>query len=132
MPTPPPSLGPGGTGPSGTLPGTEHTGVIFQEYVNVERKEGGSWTQIAANVPATFESLKTAARVDLEPWTHKPIYCLWLYPNAPLDDGDRLIRSDSSRWYVRGEPNPSRTHTLALVEASAEDGLFAARNPNEP
>src|SRR5436309_3334764 len=77
MPTPPP---PGTTGPAGNLPGTESLGVIYLEYVDVERKSGGVWGQIAGNVPATFEPLKIHTRTELETWSHKPLYGLWLFP----------------------------------------------------
>lgn len=138
MPAPPPSTGPGPggstPGPQGNLPGTEYMGVIFLEYVNIERKISGVWTQIAGNVPATFEPLKVHTRVEMEPWTHKPLYCLWLFPKTAAADGDRVIRSDGSHWYIRGEPlrAPRGTHVAALAEGAAEDGLFAARSAPEP
>ena len=70
--------------PGGNLPGTEGLGVIFQEYVDVERKSGGVWGNIARNVPATFEPMKIYTRVKMEPWTHKPLFGLWLLPDTPL------------------------------------------------
>ncbi len=138
MPNPPPpgGPGPGGNTPGaqGNLPGTEHMGIIFLEYVNIERKISGTWTEVARNVPATFEPLKVHTRVKMEPWTHKPLYCVWLFPRTPAIDGDRVIRSDGSRWYIRGDPlrAPRGTHVAALAEAAAEDGLFAARSSTEP
>jgi hypothetical protein len=115
-------------GPFGNLPGTEHLGILFTEYVDIERSVGGTWTRIAAGVPAAFEPVRLHTRVDLEPWTHKPLLGLWLMPDTPLEDGDRVVREDGSRWYVRGAPlaAPARTHIAALVEAETEDGLFAA------
>ena len=131
MPTPP---GPGNPGPGGSVPGTGYLGAIFTEYVNVERKSGGVWSEVARSVPATFEEVRFGARANLEVWTHKPLYTLWLSPMTTCADGDRVIRSDGSRWYIRGTPlsAPLKTHVVALVEGSAEDSLFAARNPNEP
>jgi hypothetical protein len=131
MPTQPP---PGTLGPAGNLPGTEYLGVIYLEYVDVERKSGGVWGQIAGNVPATFEPLKIHTRAELETWSHKPLFCLWMFPGTPLDDGDRVIRSDGSHWYIRGAPlkAPRNTHIAALAERATEDSLFATRNPNEP
>lgn len=131
MPTPP---SPSGAGPGGSLPGTGHLGAIFVEYVNVERKISGTWTEIARSLPATFEEVRFNQRAKIEVWTHKALYTLWLSPMTTFLDGDRVIRSDGTRWYIRGTPltAPLRTHVVALVEASAEDGLFAARNPNEP
>src|SRR2546421_1400942 len=131
MPTPPP---PSGSGPGGSVPGTGYLGVIFVEYVNVERKISGVWNEVARSVPATFEEVRLGKRVDLETWTHKPLYTLWLSPVTTFVDGDRVIRSDGSRWYMRGTPltAPLRTHVVVLVEGSAEDKLFATRDPNEP
>ena len=130
MPTPP---GPGSLGPGGNLPGTAHLGVMFVEYVNVERKISGSWTEVARSVPATFEEVRFGLRAEIETWTHKPLYSLWISPATTFADGDRVIRSDGTRWYIRGAPlvAPLRTHVVALVEGSAEDKLFAARDPNE-
>lgn len=117
----------------GNLPGTLHSGLIFLEYANVERKSGGVWSAIATDVPSTFERVESAGRARLETWTHKPLFSVWLAA-VSIADGDRLIRSDGTRWYVRGAPltSPDRTHVVALVEASAEDGLFAARSASEP
>src|SRR5207302_226767 len=120
-------MNPGGSGQTpglaGSLPGTEGLGVIFLEYVNVERKISGVWTAIATNVPATFERLGLHRRVEMEPWTHKPLYGLWLFPNTPLQDADRVVRSDGSHWYVRGAPltAPLNTHIAALTESATED-----------
>jgi hypothetical protein len=121
-------------GAVGNLPGTERLGVIFLEYVNVERKVSGVWTAMATNVPATFERLNVHKRVEMEPWSHKPLYGLWLFPNTPLQDGDRVVRSDGSHWYIRGAPlsAPLSTHIAALAEAATEDGLFATRSAVEP
>ena len=131
MPTPP---WPGNPGPGGNIAGTSHLAVMFMEYVNVERKISGVWNEIARSVPATFEEVRFSSRAKIEVWTHKPLYTLWLSPVTTYVDGDRIIRSDGSRWYVRGAPlaAPLRTHVIALIEGSAEDALFAARNPNEP
>ena len=131
MPIPPP---PSGSGPAGNLPGTAHLGAIFVEFVNVERKSGGVWSEVARSVPATFEEVRAPGRVKLETWTHKPLLVLWLAPVTAFMDGDRVIRSDGSRWYMRGTPlaAPLNTHVAVLVEGSAEDKLFAARDPNEP
>ena len=120
--------------PSGNLPGTSHTGLIYLEYANVERKSGGVWSVVAPNVTATFNKVETEGRLRLETWTHKPLFSVWLPPSAGIQDGDRIIRSDGTRWYVRGSAmlSPDRTHVVALVEASAEDGLFAARSASEP
>ena len=121
-------------GPAGNLPGTEHHGIIFLEYVHVERKIGGVWTNLASNVPATFEPIRIHGRVELETWSHKPLLCVWLLPDTPIQDADRVIRQDGSRWYIRGAPliAADRSHIAALGERATEDGLFAARNPNEP
>ena len=131
MPTPP---GPGSPGPGGSVSGTGHLGAIFVEYVNVERKISGSWTEVARSVPATFEEVRFGLRAKIETWTHKPLYTLWLSPTTTFVDGDRVIRSDGTRWYMRGAPLmvPLRTHVVALIDGSAEDSLFAARNPAEP
>lgn len=120
--------------PDGNLPGTERSGLIFLEYVNIERKSGGVWSQVAANLPATFESVKVHTRFELSTWSHKPLLCLWLMPDAPIQDADRVIRSDGSHWYVRGAPllAPGRTHIAALTERGTEDGLFAAYSASEP
>ena len=117
MPSPP---GPGSPGPGGNVTETGYLGVIFMEYVNIERKSGGTWSQIAQNVPATFEEVKLKSRVHMETWTHKPLYTLWLSPVTTFADGDRVIRSDSSHWYMRGSPiaAPLKTHVVALVEGS--------------
>ncbi len=121
-------------GAHGNLAGTDHLGVIFLEYVNVERKVDGVWAQVALNAPATFEPVSLHRRLELATWTHKPLLCLWLMPSASLQDGDRVVRRDGSRWYVRGAPllAPGGTHIAALAEAAAEDGLFAALSPDEP
>jgi len=136
IPPPPDDPNPGGQvpGPLGTLPGTAHTGLILLEYVNVERKISGAWTTIASGVPATFEPLSTHARLELETWSHKPLLALWLMPATSLQDGDRVIRSDSSRWYIRGAPlaGPLGTHVAAIAEGATEDGLFAPRSASEP
>ena len=131
MPTPP---GPSGTGAGGRLPGTGHLGVIFVEYVNVERKSGRVWSEVARRVPAAFDEVRIGTRAELETWTHKPLYTLWLSPVTTFVDGDRVIRSDGTRWYMRGRPvkAPLGTHVAALVEGSAEDGLFATRSASEP
>lgn len=120
--------------PSGNLPATEHLGIVFLEYVNIERKSGGVWNLIAANVKATFEPLRIHTRVEMETWTHKPLLCLWLLPNTSIQDGDRVIRSDNSHWYIRGAPlmSPAKTHIVAIAEYATEDKLFATRDPNEP
>lgn len=119
---------------SGNLPGTDHTGLIYLEYANIERKSGAVWSVIASNVPATFEKVETEGRLRLETWSHKPLFSVWLPPSAAIVDGDRIVRCDGTRWYVRGSAlvSPERTHIVALVEASAEDGLFAARSASEP
>src|SRR5262249_29833156 len=91
-------------GPHGNLGGAEQWGLIFLETIDIERKISGVWTQIAVNVPATFEPLSLHSRVEMEPWSHKPLLCLWLMPDTPLADGDRAIRGDGSHWYVRGTP----------------------------
>jgi hypothetical protein len=119
---------------AGNLPDTAHTGMIFLEYANLERKSGGVWTAIGANLPVTFERVETASRARLETWTHKPLFSVWLSGVTSVQDGDRLIRADGSHWYVRGAPmvSPGGTHIVALVEAAAEDGLFAARSASEP
>ena len=121
-------------GPRGNLPGTEQMGVIFLEYVDIERKSGASWNQIAIGVPATFEPLKLHSRVGMEPWSHKPLLCLWVLPDTPIADGDRVIRDDGSHWYIRGAPlmAPMKTHIVALAERATEDNLFAARSASEP
>jgi hypothetical protein len=121
-------------GPHGNMPGTEHTGIIFLETINIERKIGGIWTQIAAGVPATFEPLSLHSRVEMEPWSHKPLLCLWLMPDTPIADADRAIRSDGSHWYIRGAPlmAPMKTHIAAIAERASEDNLFAARSSPEP
>src|SRR5690348_10163774 len=100
------------SGPAGNLPGTEHLGVIFTEYVGVERNIGGTWTSVDSTVPATFEPISIHGRMELETWTHRPLFCVWLFPNTTVDDGDRVIRSDGSHWYVRGAPliAPLGTH----------------------
>jgi hypothetical protein len=119
---------------SGNLPNTAHTGLIFLEYANLERKSGGVWSAIGTNLPVTFDRVETAGRVRLETWTHKPLFSVWLSGVTSIQDGDRLIRADGSHWYVRGAPMvaPGGTHIVALVEAAAEDGLFAARSASEP
>jgi hypothetical protein len=116
------------------LPGTEHLGIILLESVRIERKVNGVWSRIAERVPATFEPVPIPHRVKLETWTHKPLLCLWLLPQTPIQDGDRVIRDDGSRWYVRGAPltAPARTHIVALTERATEDRLFEPLNPNEP
>jgi hypothetical protein len=107
---------------------------MLTEKVNVERMSGGVWTVIARSVPATFENVMPTTRQKLETWTHKPLFMLWLSPVTSFADGDRVIRSDGTRWYMRGAPMaaPLNTHVVALIEGSAEDGLFAARNASEP
>jgi hypothetical protein len=119
---------------AGNLPSTLNSGLIFLEYANIERKIGGVWTAVGTDVPSTFERVESVGRARLETWTHKPLFSVWLPPGASIADGDRLIRSDGTRWYVRGAPmsSPGNTHIVALVEASAEDGLFAARSAAEP
>ena len=121
-------------GLSGTRPGTESSGVIFLEYVNVERKISSVWTQLAGNVPATFEPLTLHVRYELQTWSHKPLLCLWMLPNTTIDDGDRVIRSDGSHWYIRGAPlvAPAGTHIAALAERATEDKLFAPISASEP
>lgn len=118
----------------GNLPDTAHTGMIFLEYANLERKSGGVWSAIGPNLPVTFERVETASRARLETWTHKPLFSVWMSGVTTVQDGDRLIRADGTRWYVRGAPmvSPGGTHIVALVEAAAEDGLFAARSAAEP
>ncbi len=113
------------------LPGTAHLGLILLERVDVERQSGGLWSQIAAGVPATFEPLSLHTRAELATWTHKPLFCLWLYPSIAIADGDRIKRGDGSDWYVRGTPffAPRRTHYVAIVEATTEDTLFAPIAP---
>jgi hypothetical protein len=120
--------------PAGNLPGTAHTGLILLEYAGHERKSGEDWVAVNSDLPVTFQAVQTEGRLRLETWTHKPLFSVWLPPSVSILDGDRLIRSDGSRWYVRGAPlvSPSRTHVVALVEAAAEDGLFAARSASEP
>ena len=119
---------------AGNLPHTAHTGMIFLEYANLERKSGGVWSAIGVNLPVTFEPVETACRVRLEPWTHKPLFSVWLSGVTSVQDGDRLIRADGTHWYIRGAPmvSPGGTHIVAMVEAAAEDGLFAARSASEP
>ncbi|MEP6756652.1 MAG: hypothetical protein ABJA67_14195 [Chthonomonadales bacterium] len=116
------------------LPGTGRSGLVFYEYVNIERKVSGTWTAQATNIPATFEPVRMEGRTDLAAWTHKPLFGVWLMPTAPVQDGDRIVRYDGSHWYVRGTPlvGPGGTHRAALVEGAAEDGMFAALNPAEP
>src|SRR5436305_324122 len=122
MPTPPPPGGSGGTsdarGPARNLPGTERSGLIFYEYVNIERKSGGVWNQIAEDQPAAFEPVDVHTRIELSAWSHKPLLCLWLMPDTPIQDADRVIRYDGSHWYVRGMPllAPGGTHIAALTE----------------
>lgn len=124
----------GSSEPVRRLPGTEHLGIILLESVQIERRAGGVWSRIAERVPATFEPVPIPRRVELETWTHKPLLCLWLLPETPIQDGDRVIRDDGSRWYVRGAPltAPGRTHIVALTERASEDRLFEPLNPNEP
>lgn len=119
---------------AGNLPDTAHTGLIFLEYANLERNSGGIWSAIGTDLPVTFERVETAGRSRLETWTHKPLFTVWLSGVTSVQDGDRLIRADGSHWYVRGAPmvSPGGTHIVALVEAAAEDGLFAARSASEP
>lgn len=121
-------------GSAGNMPGTERCGVVFLEYVNVERKSGGVWSQVFANLPATFEPISLFTRAQLQAWTHKPLLCLWLMPDAAVQDGDRIVRSDGSHWYIRGMPllAPGRTHIAALAEYATEDKLFATLSPSEP
>ena len=121
-------------GPRGNLPGTEVAGIIFLEYVDVERKSGGVWSQIAGRVPATFEPVPVHSRQTLETWSHKPLLCLWIMPDTPLADADRVIRDDGSHWYIRGAPllAPMKTHIVALAERASEDALFATRSAQEP
>ena len=118
----------------GNLPGTEGLGIIFLETVDIERKVAGVWTSVAADVPATFEPLNLPVREGLATWTHKPLFCIWLLPDTAIADADRVVRSDGSRWYVRGAPlaAPMRTHLAALAERGTEDGLFAPIDPLEP
>ncbi len=119
---------------SGNLPGTINSGLIFLEYVNIERKIASVWTAVVSNLPATFEPISTDRRLKLETWTHKPIFCVWLPPDAPIQDGDRIIRCDGSHWYLRGAAiaSPDRTHIALVAEAATEDNLFAARTASEP
>lgn len=119
---------------SGNLPETERSGLVFYEYVNIERKISGTWTAQASNIPATFEPMNLHGRTDMQAWSHKPLFGVWLLPNAPVKDGDRFVRYDGSHWYVRGAPllGPGGTHLAALAERATEDGLFATLNPAEP
>ncbi len=103
-----------------------HGGLILLERVRIERRQGQAWTSIAEDVPATFEPLRLRTRVALEPWTHRPLLGLWLLPSAPLQDGDRVVRADGSRWRVRGTPlrGPLGTHIAAITEGESDDALF--------
>jgi hypothetical protein len=109
-------------------------GLLMTEAVGIERSADGVWTEVATEVPATFEELDLDERVALATWTHKPLLRIWLLPDVDVREGDRIVRSDGSRWYVRGAPlaGPGRAHLAALTEAAAEDGLFAARIAAEP
>lgn len=109
-------------------------GLVMTELVDIERCTGGVWGAVVSGVPATCEALGMRARLELETWTHKPLMRVWLLPDTDLLDGDRIVRADGSRWYVRGAPlaGPGRTHLAALTEAAAEDGLFSARVSTEP
>ena len=120
-------------GRSGNIPGTERSGIVFYEYVNIERKIAGTWTVMSSNIPATFEPVSLHRRSELQNWTHKPLLGVWLMPTASAQDGDRFVRSDGSHWYVRGAPisGPGATHLAALTERASEDGLFAALSSAE-
>jgi hypothetical protein len=118
----------------GALAGTRHTGLLLTEAVRVERKGGGVWSEVAASVPATLEPVSLRLRSEMETWTHKPLVTVWLLPATDLEDGDRLVRADGERWYVRGAPARAATgtHMAALAERATEDGLFAAYDAAEP
>jgi hypothetical protein len=116
------------TGATGNLPGTETSGLILRETVTIERQVSGSWSVVAADVPATFTPAPMQVRVDLASVTHHALNRLWLPEGTPLADQDRVTRSDGARWYVRGAPDtgPGGACVRALVESEAEDGLFGA------
>lgn len=124
----------GAGGASGGVPGTQRSGLILYETVSIERKSGGVWSSVATGVPATFEVVRIHTRYEMQTWTHKPLLCVWLLPDTSVQDGDRVIRSDGSHWYVRGAPltAPAGTHIVALTERGTEDGLFAAYSAAEP
>ncbi|MGC8668555.1 MAG: hypothetical protein ACP5VE_10630 [Chthonomonadales bacterium] len=113
------------------VPGTAHLGILFLEAVQIQRRISGAWTPIASGVPATFEPVSIHTRAELAAFTHKPLLCLWLYPAATLQDGDRVVRADGSGWYVRGTPflAPRGTHYAVLVEGELADTLFAPPAP---
>lgn len=122
---------PDGAAAPAPVRGTAHLGILFLETVQVERRISGTWTRLASDVPATFEAVSLHTRAELAAFTHKPLLCLWLYPAAVLLDGDRVIRSDGSGWYVKGTPflAPRGTHYAVLVEGELADTLFAAPAP---
>jgi hypothetical protein len=113
---------------AGRLPGTERLALILTEYVNVERLSGEEWTLVHQSLPSTFEPVRLAQRIELESWTQKPLFNVWLLPNVDLRDGDRLVRSDGSTWTVRGMPVEAinGSHIAALTEGATDDGLFDA------
>lgn len=121
-------------GAAGNVPGTESIGIIYQERVNVECKKDGEWSAIQRNVPALFEPVNLSGRISLEAWTHKPLMTVWLPPCIDVQDGYRLIRSDATRWYIRGTPvmAGSGACMVALAERAAEDGVFAQYQSGEP
>jgi hypothetical protein len=136
LPIPPDTPPPNGAKPSfmGNLPKTERGGIIFQEYVHLERKINGAWTLIAENIPAAFDPLGLQARTTLEPWSHKPLRTIWLAMEAELTDGDRLIRFTGERWYVRGMPTAIRFAGCveAITEYMQEDKTFDPIAHGEP
>jgi hypothetical protein len=136
LPVPPDTPLPGGAKPSrlGNLPKTDPGGIIFQEYVHVERSLNGAWMLIGENIPAAFDPLGLQFRTALEPWSHKPLRTVWLAADAALMDGDRLIRFTGERWYVRGMPRENQFARCleALTGYMQEDKTFDPIMHGEP
>lgn len=121
-------------GAFGNLPVSDSGGIIFQEYVHVERDINGTWELVAENMPATFDPLNLQSRTSLELWSHKPLLTVWIAKESGLKDGDRLIRYTGDRWYVRGMPRTAHPNQCieAMVEYMLEDKVFDPIFHGEP
>lgn len=99
------------------LPSGESQGRLYAECVGVERLIG-HWRRIAKRVPAIFVPLALPNEANTSSSRDDHRLGLWILPDLPLKDGDRIIQENGVRWWVRGAPliGPARTHIVVLGE----------------
>jgi len=95
----------------------ESQGRLYVEWVDVERLIG-CWRRIAQRVPTIFVPLALPNKADTSADEVDHRLGLWILPDLPLKDGDRIIQGNGGRWWVQGAPliGPARTHIVVLGE----------------